>query len=320
MAELSPGASRARAARCRRGVRARGKRGHAIRFLDGTEAWTWVLPGDVRDLSSVGELLVVGGRVLLGWLGWAVTVRRRVDPATGATAAGAVAAGLLQTAQGPIFVGSASSAGDAHPRELLDERLERRHRGRRRDPGDRATRHRVDRRVEHRHAGRVPHRQQSPAGRRRRCHAGRRGPPVHRTPICRSPSPSTTGDTNEPTGRSRDRYGRHDLLRERGPRRGPSAVRRAACTPTNGASRTASVPRNSWAAHAHKRGISTASPSRTCPTAGRHGALRQGRRAPAPPTTTSSSPSACPQDRHPRTQVALGTLVSRRSRLRSSDV
>ncbi len=89
-----------------------------LQLADGTEAWTWSLPADVPDFASVSEPLVVGGRVLIGygignlgghWVGTAV------DPATGATAAGPVATGLLQTARGPIVVGMTASFGSGTP-------------------------------------------------------------------------------------------------------------------------------------------------------------------------------------------------------------
>jgi outer membrane protein assembly factor BamB len=89
-----------------------------LQLADGTEAWTWSLPPDVPDFTSVGEPLVVGGRVLIGyglgnlgghWFGTAV------DPATGATAPGPVASGLLQTARGSIAVGMTASFGSGTP-------------------------------------------------------------------------------------------------------------------------------------------------------------------------------------------------------------
>jgi outer membrane protein assembly factor BamB len=89
-----------------------------LQFASGAEAWTWSLPPDVPDFSGVGEPLVVGGRVLIGygfgnlgghWFGTAV------DPATGATVAGPVASGLLQTARGPIVGGMTASFGSGTP-------------------------------------------------------------------------------------------------------------------------------------------------------------------------------------------------------------
>jgi outer membrane protein assembly factor BamB len=89
-----------------------------LQFADGAEAWTWRLPDGVPDISSVGEPLVVDGRVLIGygfgnlgghWFGTAV------DPATGATDAGPAATGLLQTARGPIVVGMTVSFGSGTP-------------------------------------------------------------------------------------------------------------------------------------------------------------------------------------------------------------
>jgi outer membrane protein assembly factor BamB len=89
-----------------------------LQLANGTEAWTWMLPDDVPDISSVGEPLVVSGRVLIGygfgnlgghWFGTAV------DPATGATVAGPVATGLLQTARGSIAAGMTVSFGSGTP-------------------------------------------------------------------------------------------------------------------------------------------------------------------------------------------------------------
>jgi outer membrane protein assembly factor BamB len=89
-----------------------------LQLANGTEAWTWMLPDDVPDISSVGEPLVVSGRVLIGygfgnlggrWFGTAV------DPATGATVVGPVATGLLQTARGSIATGMTVSFGSGTP-------------------------------------------------------------------------------------------------------------------------------------------------------------------------------------------------------------
>jgi outer membrane protein assembly factor BamB len=77
-----------------------------LQLADGATAWTWSLPPDVPGFSSVGEPLVVGGRVLIGygfgnlgghWFGTAVD------------------SGLLQTARGSIAVGMTASFGSGTP-------------------------------------------------------------------------------------------------------------------------------------------------------------------------------------------------------------
>jgi outer membrane protein assembly factor BamB len=89
-----------------------------LQLTSGAEAWTWGLPDGVPDISSVGEPLVIGGRVLIGygfgnlgghWFGTAV------DLVTGATVAGPVATGLLQTARGSIAAGMTASFGSGTP-------------------------------------------------------------------------------------------------------------------------------------------------------------------------------------------------------------
>jgi outer membrane protein assembly factor BamB len=118
VADLGPGAS-GPVVVDRGGVFVRvGSEVSRLQLADGAKAWTWSLPPDVPDFSSVGEPLVVGRRVLIGygfgnlgghWFGTAV------DPASGATAAGPVATGLLQTARGSIAVGMTASFGSGTP-------------------------------------------------------------------------------------------------------------------------------------------------------------------------------------------------------------
>jgi outer membrane protein assembly factor BamB len=118
VADLGPGAS-GPVVVDRGGVFVRvGQEVSRLQLADGTEAWTWSLPDGVPDFASVSEPLVVGGRVLIGYgignLGgnWEGTA---VDPVTGATVAGPVARGLLQTARGPIVASMTAAFGSGTP-------------------------------------------------------------------------------------------------------------------------------------------------------------------------------------------------------------
>ena len=95
--------------------------GSTVSRLDvgtGATAWTWGLPDDVPDIASVGDPLVVDGRVLVGygfgnlgghWFGAAL------DPASGDPVAGGVASGLLRTARGSIVASDYFSFGTGTP-------------------------------------------------------------------------------------------------------------------------------------------------------------------------------------------------------------
>lgn len=84
----------------------------------GDTRWTWEAPDDVLDIASVGEPLVVEGRVLIGYgagnLGgrWAGVA---LDPRTGEAVAGPVATGLLSTARGTIVASITHAFGTGTP-------------------------------------------------------------------------------------------------------------------------------------------------------------------------------------------------------------
>lgn len=89
-----------------------------VSLASGAPAWTWSLPDDVPDIATVGEPMVVGGRVHVGyglgnlggtWLGTAL------DPVTGEPTPGPAASGLLQTARGSLVVGHTFSFGSGTP-------------------------------------------------------------------------------------------------------------------------------------------------------------------------------------------------------------
>lgn len=84
----------------------------------GATAWTWRPPAEVADLASVGEPIVVGDRLYLGygfgnaggqWSGVAI------DPVTGDELAVRRASGLLQTARGSLVAGVVASFGSLTP-------------------------------------------------------------------------------------------------------------------------------------------------------------------------------------------------------------